>query len=141
MRASIILADFAETDPGGKIHALGIGWSVTGPQPGPQAVVCYIQIPAEEAREAIQFILRLADRHGEIVEIQGPAGVQPMEVNGQVEVREPEGWDRTTDLNVAFTVNAILPLPPGQPYTWFLEVEGKDLASTTFFVRSSPASA
>ena len=64
MRASIILADFAETDPGGKVHILGAAWSVTGPQPGPQAVVGFIQVPPEHAGGAISFTLRLADRAG-----------------------------------------------------------------------------
>ena len=63
-----------------------------------------------------------------------------MELGGQVEVREPEEWDRSADLNVAFAVNVVLPLPPGQSYTWTLEIDGKDLASTTFHVRSVPPS-
>lgn len=45
MRASIVLADFAETDPGGKVHILGAGWSVIGPQPSPQAVAGFLQVP------------------------------------------------------------------------------------------------
>lgn len=137
MRATIVLADFAETDPGGKVHILGAGWSVTGPQPGPQAVVGFIQVPSDWAGKAVPFVLRLADQVGEVVEVHGPAGPQPMELTGQVEVREPEGWDKSIDLNVAFAVNLTLPLPPGQSYTWSLEVDGKDLASTTFHVRSA----
>jgi hypothetical protein len=139
MRAMIALADFAETDPGGKVHVLGAGWSVTGPQPGPQAVIGFIQVPPEKAGETIPFTLRLADRDGELVEVQGPAGMQPLELGGQVEVREPEGWDRLTDLNVAFAVNLVLPLPSGQAYTWSLEVDGKDIATATFYVRSHPS--
>ena len=132
-----MLADFAETDPAGKVHILGAGWSVTGPQLGPQAVVGFIQVPPEQAGGAVSFTLRLADRAGEVVEVQGPAGMLPMELGGQVEVREPEEWDGASDLNVAFAVNVTLPLPPGQSYTWSLEVDGKDLASTTFYVRSA----
>jgi hypothetical protein len=141
MRASIILADFAETDPAGKVHILGAGWSATGPQPGPQAVVGFIQVPPEQSEGAISFTLRLADLLGNVVEVPGPAGMQPMELGGQVEVREPEEWDRASDLNVAFAVNVVLPLPPGHSYTWSLEVDGKDLATTTFYVRSAPLGA
>ena len=140
MRASLVLADFAETDPGGKVHILGAGWSVTGPQMGPQAVVGFIQVPPEKAGEAVSFTLRLVDSDGELVEVQGPAGPQGMELGGQVEVREPEGWDRSADLTVAFAVNVVLPLPAGQSYTWALEIDGKDLTSTTFHVRSAPPS-
>ena len=136
MRASIVLADFAETDPGGKVHILGAGWSATGPQPSPQAVVGFIQVPPELAGGSIAFTVRLADQTGEVVEVQGPAGMQRMEATGQIEVREPEEWDRSTDLNVAFALNVLLPLSSGKAYTWFLEVDGKELANTTFFVRS-----
>ena len=94
MRASIILADFAETDPGGKVHILGAGWSVTGPQPGPQAVVGFLQVPPEQAGAAILFTLRLTDQAGAVVEVQGPAGMQPMEASDQVEIREPGGGVR-----------------------------------------------
>jgi hypothetical protein len=64
--------------------------------------------------------------------------MQPMELGGQVEVVEPEGWDRSTDLSVAFAVNLVLPLPPGQSYSWCLEIDEKDVASAAFYVRSSP---
>jgi hypothetical protein len=136
MRASLILADFAESDPGGKVHILGAGWSVTGPQASPQAVVGFIQVPPDRVGNPIPFTLRLADRTGELVEVPGPAGMQRLEINGQVEVQEPQGWDRSTDLNAAFAVNVLLPLSPGQSYTWTLEIDGKDLAGTTFHIRS-----
>ena len=110
---------------------------MTGPQPGPQAVVGFIQVPPEQAGDAIQFTLRLTDQAGEVVEVQGPAGMQRMEVSGQVEMREPEGWGGSTDLNTAFAINVAVPLSPGQPYTWSLEVDGKDLASASFYVRSA----
>jgi hypothetical protein len=65
-----------------------------------------------------------------------------MEVSGQAEMREPEGWDRATDLNAAFAVNVMVALPQGQSYTWSLEVDGKDLGSTSFYVRTAlPGSA
>jgi len=136
MKAIIALADFAETDPGGKAHIVGAGWSVTGPLQQPHAVVGFIQVPQDWAGKAVPFTLRLADSNGQIVEVFGPAGPQPLELGGQIEVREPEGWDKSTDLNLVFTVNVSVPLPSGHSYTWSLELDGKDLASTTFFVRS-----
>ena len=138
MRASIVLADFAETDPSGKVHIIGAGWSATGPQVGPQAVIGFIQVPAEHGAGTVSFALRLADLLGNLVEVPGPAGMQPMELSGQVEVQEPEEWDRASDLNAAFSVNVLLPLPQGHSYTWSLEVDGKELATSTFYVRSQP---
>lgn len=61
--------------------------------------------------------------------------MQRMEIAGQLELREPDGWDGSADLNMVFSVNVGLSLGPGQPYTWLLEVDGKDLARTTFYVR------
>jgi hypothetical protein len=140
MRAAIILADFAETDTGsGKVHMLGAGWSLTGPAPGPHAVVAFIQVPADRVGEAIPVTLRLADRSGQLVEAQGPAGLQRLEITGQVETNEPEGWDRSTGLEATFAANLMgLPLQAGQAYTWSIEVDGKELASTEFQVRSAP---
>jgi hypothetical protein len=136
-RASIILADFAETGTDGKVHVLGAGWTVTGPQLGPQAVVGFIQVPPEEAGETVSFTLRLSDQSGELVEVPGPAGMQPIELGGQIELREPEGWDRSTELGAPFAVNVMLPLSQGQSYTWSLEVDEKELASITFYVRAA----
>jgi hypothetical protein len=137
-RASIILADFAETGTDGKVHVLGAGWTVTGPQVGPQAIVGFIQVPAEEVGAPVAFTLRLSDQTGELVEVPGPLGMQPMELGGQIEIREPEGWDRSTELGAPFAVNVMLPLPQGHSYIWSLEVDGKELASITFYVRSTP---
>jgi hypothetical protein len=137
MRATIILADFAETDAGtGKVHILGAGWSVTGPQPAPQAVIALIDVPPERVGESIPVTLRLIDRTGRVLEVQDPSGTQRIEVTGQVETREPDGWDHSTDLRVAFTASLmLLPLQPGESYTWSVEVEGQDLASAKFHVR------
>jgi hypothetical protein len=140
MRATIILADFAETDAGtGKVHILGAGWSITGPQPAPHAVVALIDVPPERVGESIPVMLRLTDRAGRVLEISDPAGTQRIEVPGQVETREPDGWDHSTDLRVAFTANLmLLPLRPGESYTWSVEVEGRDLATAEFHVRPVP---
>jgi len=139
IRASIILADFAESDPGGKVHILGAGWSATGPQPSPQAVVGFLQVPPEEAGTAIAFTLRLTDRAGDLVEVQGPTGAVPLELSGQVEIRRPEEWDEAAEISAAFSVSVtLLPLPQGQSYTWSLEVDGKELATASFYVRSAP---
>jgi hypothetical protein len=138
MRAVIILGDFAETDIGtGKIHILGAGWSMTGPAPSPQAVIAFIQIPADRVGGApIPVTLRLVDQAGQLVEAQGPAGMQRVEITGQVETQEPEGWDHSTELQVNFATNLTgLPLQPGQSYTWSIEVDEKELASTQFQVK------
>jgi hypothetical protein len=142
MRAAIVLGDFAETDSSsGKVHILGAGWSITGPAPSTQAVVAFLQVPAHRVGEPIPVILRLHDSAGQIVEVPGNlGGMQRLEVTGLVEMKEPEGWDHSTDLEAVFSVNVLmLALPPGSSYSWSIEVDGKPLASTAFQVRSAPA--
>ncbi len=142
MRAAIVLGDFAETDAtSGKVHIIGAGWSMTGPAPGPHAVVAFIQVPADRVEEGpIPVTLRLIDRAGQVVEVPGPAGMQRLEITGQVEMQVPEDWDHSTPLQIAFAVNLMgIPLQPGQSYAWTIEVEEKELTSTEFQVRSVPA--
>jgi hypothetical protein len=138
MRGAIVLADFAETDTAtGKVHIIGAGWSFTGPEPSPHAVVAFIQIPADRVGgNPIPVTLRLTDRAGQLVEAQGPAGMQRVEISGQVETQVQDGWDRSTEVEVTFTANLMgLPLQAGESYTWSMEVDGKELASTQFQVR------
>jgi hypothetical protein len=120
MQAVIVLGDFAERDSTtGKVHILGAGWSVTGPQAAPQA--------------------------GQVVTVPGAAGVQRLEVTGQIEMAEPEGWEGSGDLDAVFSVNVgPLQLQPGAAYSWHVDVDGKETATTGFRVRpaslSTPAS-
>lgn len=138
MRASLVLADFAETDTGtGKVHMIGAGWSMTGPAPSPHAIVAFLHVPADRVEGGpIPVMIRLVDRSGQVVEAQGPAGMQPLEITGQVELQVPEGWDRSTELQATFSANLMgLSLQPGQSYTWSIEADDKELASTQFQVR------
>lgn len=142
MRAALLIADFAESDTGsGKIHIIGAGWSTTGPTPSPHAVVGFIQVPADRVQEGpIRFTARLVDRAGQLVEVPGPTGMQRLEVSGQVEMQVPDDWDHSTELQAAFAANFMgLALQPGQSYTWSLEIDGKELASTQFQVRAATA--
>jgi hypothetical protein len=142
MRASLVLCDFAESDSGsGKVHILGAGWVATGPGPSPHAVVAFISVPPERAEAPLQVLLRLTDKSGQVLEVPGPGGMQRLEISGQVELRQLPDWDRTTPLSAVFPLNLntiILPLVPGQAYTWWLEVDGKEMASADFYVRSAP---
>jgi len=141
MRAAIVLGDFAEVDSAsGKVHILGAGWSMTGPGPSTQAVVAFLQVPPDRVGEPIPVILRLLDRAHRVVEVPGNLGApQRLEITGQVVIREPEGWDHSTELEAVFSVNLLmLLLPPGHSYTWSIEVDGKELANTEFQTRSSP---
>ena len=53
----------------------------------------------------------------------------------------PDDWDHSTELQATFAANFTgLALHPGQSYTWSLEIDGKELTSTQFQVRTATAS-
>jgi hypothetical protein len=140
MRASLLLCDYAAQDqPGGKVHMIGAGWSVVGPQPNPHGVAAFIKVAWTEANEPHKLILRLTDSDGQIVAVPGPTGRQPIEFSGNLEVGRPPGLPQGSEIDATFTINlAPLPLIPGQRYVWHLEMDEKVLAEEGFFVRALP---
>ena len=140
MRASLILCDFAETDPvGGKVHMLGAGWSITGPQPAMQSVVALIKVGWTEANRPVDFVLRLTDGDGAVVHVPGPAGAQTLEIAGRLEVGRPPGIPEGSEIDASFVVPLQpLPLTPGQRFTWRLSFGEEEAASESFYVRPLP---
>ena len=140
MRASIILCDFAEQDqPGGKVHMLGAGWSITGPQPSAQAVVVVIKVGWTEANRPHGFVLRLTDGDGAVVHVPSPAGTQAMEFAGRLEVGRPAGIPEGSEIDTSFVVPlSPLQLTPGQRSTWRLSFGDEQIASESFYMRPVP---
>ncbi len=140
MRASIILCDFAEQDQiGGKVHILGAGWSLTGPQPAPHAVVVLIKIGWDEANREHEFVVRLTDADGGVVSVLSPAGTQELSFNGKFEVGRPPGIPQGSEIDASFVISLQpVPLAGGQRYTWRLEVDQRERATEGFFVRAAP---
>jgi hypothetical protein len=140
MRATIILCDFAEQDqPAGKVHILGAGWSVTGPQPSQHSVVVLIKVGWTEANHREHFTLRLTDADGNVVKVPSPAGTQALEFTGDLEVGRPPGIPEGSEIDASFVIGLQpLPLPGGQRYTWRLAIGTNEAASESFFVRPLP---
>jgi hypothetical protein len=140
IRGMIVLGDFAELDTGSrKLHVLGAGWSEIGPAPTPHAVIVVLKLPSERSSAPIDVLLRLTDAAGEVVMVPGTAGFQRLEVNGQMQVQPPTGWNEP-EVDAVFCVNiGALQLTPGRSYKWTAEIDTKEIASTTFIVRSQPA--
>jgi hypothetical protein len=137
MRAYIVLCDFAEQDPTGKIHILGAGWSQTGPAPSPHGVVVFFKMPSNRKHPTIPVQLRMMNDRGSVVEIPGPAGIQRLDIAGQIELQGPNvDPEDSFEMEVAFTVNLNAMLLPAGRYTWVAEVDGKEVATTDFIFRS-----
>jgi hypothetical protein len=138
MRAHLVLCDFAEQDQAsGKVHILGAGWSVVGPQAVPQAVVVLIKVAWTEANRAHDVRVRLTDADGNLVAVPSTIGEQPMEIPGKLEVGRPASLPEGSEIDASFVV-ALQPLPlaGGQRYTWRLHIDGREEASESFFVRA-----
>lgn len=142
MEAVLILADAAQVDPGGKAHMIGAGWTVTGPDMPPQAVVALIDVPWDATNQPHRIELRLLDADGQPVQVPGPTGEpQPLRLDQTVEVGRPPGVPSGTEIKVPLAINLGpgLPLTPGQRYRWQLDINGetREHWSAAFYVRTA----
>jgi hypothetical protein len=135
--AYLVLCDFAQADPSGKVHIIGGNWTVTGPEPAPQGLVLFLKGFSQEAiGTAITVRLRLEDSEGTPVRFPGPAGPQTLLIQGQIELLPNESHIAGDALNAAFTVNVSpLPLAAGG-YVWIAEIDEKEVSRAEFRVRS-----
>ncbi len=140
MRAALVLCDYAAQDvPGGKVHLMGAGWSVTGPMPTSHAVAAFVKVGWDEANLPHRLALRLMDSDGTTVSLPGLAGEQRIEFPGNLEVPRPAGLPHGSEIDATFVVNVgALPLTPGQRYRWELEIDGEVIAAEPFLVRPMP---
>ncbi|WP_169953775.1 DUF6941 family protein [Microbispora sp. H11081] len=143
MQAFLVLCDAAQHDQvTGKLSMLGGDWSIIGPQISPMTVVVLMRTSWEEAEKAKTFTLNLLDDDGEPVR-HGPER-RPIQYNGRLSLDpgNPLADDkvaRMTDIhsNVMVSLGS-LPLQPGHRYRWTFDVEGEEIASVQFAVRSAP---
>jgi hypothetical protein len=136
----MMLCDHAQVAEG-KLFISGGGWSVTGPMPVPSALAIKIEVPWDLANTPIKFALELVDQDGKPVRQQGPLGLQPLRMEGQVEVGRPPGLAPGTPLDVPLAIGVgALPLAPGARFTWRLELNGRteEAWQLSFSVRGLP---
>lgn len=121
MKIDLLLADSAQVDPSGKIHALGLGWTVTSSPTPPAAVVALVWASWTEANQRFNFRGELVDSDGKAV-VQGD---EPVAFWGQTEVGRPAGIPEGSELMTPLVVgvDAGLLLAPGQRYEWRMTVE------------------
>ena len=140
MHAVVLLADSAQSD-GSKIHALGIGWSVTSSPTPPTALIVFVKVPWTAANVKHSFQLQLLTSDGQPVLLgEDPVTNEaaPLLIQGDFELGRPPGIPHGMALDQSFAVNmGSLPLPAGQMYEWRLEIDGHhdETWSAKFFVR------
>jgi hypothetical protein len=124
VQVTLLLADAAQVADG-KLYILGGGWSVTGPEPTPQAVAVKILVDAHEFHDTHHWEIFLEDADGRPVVFETPEGPQSVEVRGEFSVGDPQGVPPGTPVDVPIAVNfGPVPLEPGSRYTWRVAIDG-----------------
>ncbi len=125
VEAQLILCDAAVSDPSGKVHMLGAGWSIMASPTTPQAVAVLMKVPWDRANQKLAMVLELWDADGHPVELKTPAGSSRVSTRAEIEVGHPPGVAPGSMLDASFALNVgPLPLPPGR-YEWHLELAGQ----------------
>jgi hypothetical protein len=140
MDAHVLLADFAQADPAGKVNAIGLGWSVTSTPTPHHSVVIFLQVGWDEANIQHHLTLSLLTADGShAVQVPSPFGPQPLQLEVDFEVGRAPGLARGSSIDHALAVNVGpgLPLQPGR-YEWRLQIgsEQRDSWRAPFLVRA-----
>ena len=144
---NILIADFVNIDAAGKVNIIGGGVQFLGFDPDTGMTAPFslyasiiVTLPTlDEASEAVDILL--VDADGQPVTLPGPEGPNQLRFNQIVDFthaknpavqQPPIGFPGSS--NVVMNFPGGLPLPSGSTYEWVVLVDGRRLASTTFFV-------
>jgi hypothetical protein len=137
----MLLADSAQVSEG-KLYILGGGWTLTGPDPVPQAVAIYLEVSWDLTNIKHTWSLELLDSDANPVVVPGPVEEQPVRLGGEFEVGRPPGLKPGTPLGVALAINiGPLPLAPDTRYEWRLTINDQTEEDwrLTFSTRPTPS--
>lgn len=122
MNATLLLADFVQVSEG-KMTAVGIGWTFTGPGRCSFGVGALIDVAWTEADRPHTFVLQLLDEDGHPV--LDPAG-RPVAVEGTFDVGRPPGHPHGAEFIAPLAMNfAGLDLPASTRFVWVLSIDGR----------------
>uniref|UniRef100_A0AAU2A4J3 Uncharacterized protein n=1 Tax=Streptomyces sp. NBC_00093 TaxID=2975649 RepID=A0AAU2A4J3_9ACTN len=135
---AIFLADYANTDPSGKINAVGAGWQMVAMTEAghtvPYAVVVLISVPPSvEGGTEIDTTLTLCDASEQIVQLPSPTGeAQPIQLQQTIKLDRPKTVQFTSHDKLWSQGKVIVNLPNGLPltveseYKWVFAFDGAD---------------
>ena len=143
MKANVLLADTGTQDSNGKLHLLGVGWSMitVGPNglTGDSAVAVLLEVPWDKCNREIEVILELVNEDGKAVTLPTPAGEQQLRIVHRLVIPSPPGAPNGSPghANLLAQFQGGLPLLPGVWYSWRVTVdkEIRDDWQAKFFVR------
>lgn len=139
MKATILLADAAQVAEG-KLYVLGGGWTYTGPQPSPMAVVLLMFVPWGDTNKDHNAILTLENGDGKPHMVDTPMGSQPLKAEAKFQVGRPPGVKQGSDQVVPIALNLPpMQLKPDSSYSWKLQIDGvaREEWTVTFYTRPS----
>jgi hypothetical protein len=124
MNATLLLCDFAQPSPDGKITMVGAGWTFIGPDPTPMSVAAIVEVPLDETNYPHTFRLHLRDTDGTTV--LDPEGNE-VGTNGQFDTGRPPGVPAGVPMTMPIAVNVgPLPLAPATRYVWELTLDDNE---------------
>lgn len=127
MRATVLLADSAQLDPTGKVHALGLGWQGTTTPTPPHALIVFIDVGWDETNRRFPLRAELIDGDGNAVTAQTPVGEQPLQIDGTLEAGRPSGLPPGSSVRLPFctAIGPGLNLAVGQRYQWRVSINNE----------------
>lgn len=138
MKLRLLLAHFAEVQ-GNMLHALGIGWTHTGPAPSPFAICGVVEVPWEETNRPHTLEITILDADGQPFNVPTPMGEQPFRLQAQFDVGRPPGARAGSSFVMPLAMN----VPPlafraGQDYLVRCAIDGDLMDEVPFLVRAQP---
>jgi len=136
--AVLLLADFANADPSGKVNMVGAGFILAGWDPNarttaPMHLAVMIDVHGRHAGQQMTFELELRDLDlDQVVALPTPLGSEEavrVAQNAKLEkisipgVVLPEEFPCRVQMTLAFPTG--LPLTPGHGYAWRLKIDGQ----------------
>jgi hypothetical protein len=143
--AMVAIADYVAVDAGGKVSAIGLGFTVSGIQPtglsAPQYVLAFVDAPAKYAGDETSLTLELRNlTDDEVVKAPGPSGqLDAVRISNPARFERPVipgihlGADMPVRLQMTLGFPNGLPVVPGKTYAWKLQVDGRSRQSWRAF--------
>jgi hypothetical protein len=128
MKVTVFLADAAQSGEQGKVHALGLGWSITNAPTPPHAVVALIDLTRQEVEAGPHTVsIKLFERDEPVVLPDAVGSGQEVGfAGGFTTTMNPDApEDATARVSIALNVGAGLPLLPGQRFEWRVTIDEK----------------
>lgn len=145
MKITVLLADSAQTDQSGKVHALGLGWSITTSPTPPMAIVVFVSVEWHEANTPQHLTATLVTQDGEPVLVPRPNGQEEVRIDADFELGRPAGLPAGSPLTMSMALGVApgIPLTPGERYRWRVTTptEPDEDFGVSFFVRPQPQQA